>query len=416
MFRSSVIGLVGALALTGPVAAAPKTTAPGANVGELIALARQLSPELAAAALNAEAAIARITSAGALPDPTLRIGTDNLDQRNVSMNGRTTIYRLMQEFPLWGKLDLKRDIASFEAAAAQYRRRSAELELVARVKSVFAARYATFQALTLTRQTLDTVSTATANVRDRYSQGNAAQEDVLRLEIEAEELNIEIARLRGQAVKTAAQLNALLSRRPDAPLARPAALRPVPSEKKMRVGSLVDRAVRLNPSIAEGEAKAGSASATRQLAERNRYPDVSLGAMATQDRDGYAGAGVMAEVRVPLQWGAKEAEVSAATAEQAAAEQRLRTLKAALQGEVAGMVAEFGAAAKTLGILQQHHLPKSELVVRSTLSALETGQGDAFKVLDAIRRLRMVQLEILKLRVQLQATLAEIEKAVGEDL
>ena len=416
MFRSSVIGLVGALALTGPVAAAPKTTAPGATVGELIALARQLSPELAAAALNAEAAIARITSAGALPDPTLRIGADNLDQRNVSMNGRTTIYRLMQEFPLWGKLDLKRDIASFEAAAAQYRRRSAELELVARVKSVFAARYATFQALTLTRQTLDTVSTATANVRDRYSQGNAAQEDVLRLEIEAEELNIEIARLRGQAVKTAAQLNALLSRRPDAPLARPAALRPVPSEKKMRVGSLVDRAVRLNPSIAEGEAKAGSASATRQLAERNRYPDVSLGAMATQDRDGYAGAGVMAEVRVPLQWGAKEAEVSAATAEQAAAEQRLRTLKAALQGEVAGMVAEFGAAAKTLGILQQHHLPKSELVVRSTLSALETGQGDAFKVLDAIRRLRTVQLEILKLRVQLQATLAEIEKAVGEDL
>jgi outer membrane protein, heavy metal efflux system len=416
MLRSSVIGLVGALALTGPVAAAPKTTAPGSTVGELIALARQLSPELAAAGLNAEAAVARITSAGALPDPVGRITTDNLDQRNVSMNGRTTQYRLMQEFPLWGKQELKRDIASFEATAAQHRRRSAELELVARVKGVFAARYATFQALTLTQQTLDTVTTATANVRDRYSQGSAAQDDVLRLEIEAEELNIEIERLRGQTVKTAAQLNALLNRRPDAPLARPAALRPLPNESKMRVAALVDRAVRLNPSIAEGEAKAGSAGAMRELAERNRYPDINLGVMGTQDRDGYAGAGVMGEVRVPLQWGAKEAEVSAATAEQAAAEQRLRTLKAALQGEVAGMLAEYGAARKTLAILQQHHLPKSELVVRSSLSALETGQADAFKVLDAIRRLRGVQLEILKLRVQLQATLAEIEKAVGEDL
>ena len=407
MLRSSIIGLLGALALTEPVSAAPKTTTPGSTVGELIALARQLSPELAAAALNAEAAVARITSAGALPDPTGRITTDNLDQRNVSMNGRTTQYRLMQEFPLWGKLDLKRDIASFEATAAQHRRRSAELELVARVKGVFAARYATFQALTLTQQTLDTVTTATANVRDRYSQGSAAQDDVLRLEIE---------RLRGQTIKTAAQLNALLNRRPDAPLARPAALRPLPNESKMRVAALVDRAVRLNPSIAEGEAKAGSASAMRELAERNRYPDINLGVMTTQDRDGYAGSGVMGEVRVPLQWGAKEAEVSAATAEQAAAEQRLRTLKAALQGEVAGMLAEYGAARKTLAILQQHHLPKSELVVRSSLSALETGQADAFKVLDAIRRLRGVQLEILKLRVQLQATLAEIEKAVGEDL
>src|SRR6266446_3357245 len=181
MFRSITAGLVGALALSGLAAAAPKTTAPGATVGELIVLARQLSPELAAAALNAEAAVARITSAGALPDPIARVTGDNLDQRNVSMNGLTTNYRLMQEFPLWGKLDLKRDIASFDAAAAQHRRRSAELELMARVKGVFAARYATFQALTLTQQTLDTVSTATANVRDRYSQGSAAQDDVLRL-------------------------------------------------------------------------------------------------------------------------------------------------------------------------------------------------------------------------------------------
>ena len=163
-------------------------------------------------------------------------------------------------------------------------------------------------------------------MRDRYSQGSAAQEDVLRLEIEAEELNIEIERLRGQTAKTAAQLNALLNRRPDAPLARPAALRPLPNESKMRIAALVDRAVRRNPSIAEGEAKAGSASAMRELAERNRYPDINLGVMTTQDRDGYAGVGVMGEVRVPLQWGAKEAEVSAATAEQAAAVQRLKTL------------------------------------------------------------------------------------------
>src|SRR5207247_4656140 len=127
----------------------------------------------------------------------------------------------------------------------------------------------------------------------RHRQGIAAQEDVLRLEIEVEDLNIEIEPLRGQTVNTPAQLNALPNRRPDAPLARPTALRPLPSESKMRAGALVDRAVRLNPSIAEGEAKAGSASAMRELAERNRYPDVNLGVMTTRDRDGYAGSGVM---------------------------------------------------------------------------------------------------------------------------
>src|SRR5260370_27996651 len=200
MFRSILAGLAGVLVLTTPVGAAPKG-APGATAGELIALARQLNPEVAAAALTAEAATARITSAGALPDPTFRVTGDNLDNRNVSMNGPTTSYRLMQEFPLWGKLDLKRDMAGFEATAARYRRQGAELELIARVKSVFAARYATFRARTVTQQALDTVQTSVATLRDRYAQGGTTQEDILRLEIEAEELGIELEPLRGQQTK-----------------------------------------------------------------------------------------------------------------------------------------------------------------------------------------------------------------------
>ena len=43
-------------------------------------------------------------------------------------------------------------------------------------------------------------------------------------------------------------------------------------------------------------------------------------------------------------------------------------------------------------------------------------QGDGIRVLDGIRRVRTVQLEILKIQVQQQATLADIEKAIGSDL
>ncbi len=410
-----LMALVSALALTAVAVAAPKGP-PGATATELIALARQLSPELAAAGLMAEAATARITSAGALPDPTLRIDADNLDRRNVAMNGTTTTFRLMQEFPLWGKLDLKREMAGFEATAAQYRVKGAEIEVIARVKSVFAARFATFRAHALTQRNRDTILTAVATLRDRYAQGGTTQEDVLRLEIEAEDLGLEIERLRGQETKTAAQLNALLNRLPNAPLANPLALRPLPPERNMSVAVLVDRAVRLNPMIAEGQAKIGSATAMQSLADRNRYPDVALGVSTTRDRNGYAGSGVMGELRIPLQWGAKDAEIYAASAERAAAEQRLNALKATLRSEVASMLAEYRAAAKTLEIMQQHHLPKSELIVQSTMNALESGEGDVLRVLDAVRRLRTVQIEILKVQVQQQATLAEIEKAVGDDL
>ena len=415
MYRPILAGLASVLALMEPVAAAPKNL-PGATVGELTALARLLSPELAAAALMAEAATARIISAGALPDPTLRVDADNLDERDISMNGRSITLRLMQEFPLWGKLGLKRDIAGFEAAAARFRRRGVEFELVARVKSVFAARYATFQASALTQRALDAVNTAAATLRDRYSQGGTTQEDVLRLEIEAEELRIELERLRGQQFKTAAQLNALLNRRPDEPFARPASLRPLPPERSLNVTILVERAIRQNPTIAESQAKAASAGIMSTLAERNRYPDVTLGVMTKRDRDGYAGTGVMGEIRVPLQREAKEAEVSAASAERVAAEHRFSLARATVAGEVGALFAEYRAAARVLAILQQHHLPKSELIIRSSLSGLQSGQGDVLRVLDAVRRLRNVQLEILKLQIQQQVSLAEIEKAIGGDL
>lgn len=415
MFRSLLIGLLSALVLTEPAEAAPKGP-PGATATELIALARELSPDLAAAALTAEAAMARIISAGALPDPTLRVDADNLDSRDVSMNGPTYRFRVMQEFPLWGKRELKSEMAGFEATAARYRFRSAQLDLIARVKSIFAARYATFRAHALTQASMDTVLTAAATLRDRYAQGGTTQEDVLRLEIEAEELRFEIERLSGQETKTAAQLNALMNRRPSSPLAVPVALRPLPIAGKMNVAVLVDRAVKLNPMIAEADAKTGSANVAQSLAERNRYPDVSLGVMTARDRDGYAGTGVMGEIRIPLQWGAKEADVSAASAERAAAQHRLNALKATLRGEVAGMLAEYQATAKTLEILQQHHLPKSQQVVQLSLNALQTGQGDVLRVLDAIRRLRNVQLEILKTQVQQQSSLAEIERAIGGEL
>src|SRR5260370_16938541 len=106
MFRPILTGFISVLVLPGPVVAAPKG-APGATATELIALARQLNPEVAAAALTAEAATARIASAAALPDPNFRVTGDNLAQRNLSMNRIPTIYSLIQQCPLCAKLRLK---------------------------------------------------------------------------------------------------------------------------------------------------------------------------------------------------------------------------------------------------------------------------------------------------------------------
>jgi cobalt-zinc-cadmium efflux system outer membrane protein len=410
------LAVAGVIAFPAFVAASPRPRPIGASVAELLAVARQTSPEVAAAALDAEAAAARITVAGALPDPVASVQDENFARHSTSGKGTTLTYKVMQEFSLWGKRELREDIAVLDAKAAGFRRRSAELELEARIKSVFAARNASFVALKLNKEILNTVNDALTTAHARFAQSAATQEDVTKLEIESADLAAEMVRLHAQIVKTAAQLNALLSRRPDAPLAVPAGFRRLPPDKAMTMTALVDRAVHFNSDIAESAVKASAAATGLELANRNRYPDISLGTSVSQENGRYGSSAFMGEFRIPLQWGAKEAAVRAAAADQAAADARLRALKQRVAGEVAGMIAEYKSNAKSLMIMREHHLPDAQLALKSALALLPSPSGNITDAYAATQRLLRIQLDILKLDTEQQVAVAEIEKIIGGDL
>jgi outer membrane protein TolC len=120
--------------------------APGATLEEVLAIARRLSPELAARALDTEAAQARVAIAGSLADPTLRITSDEIDRTNGPRQNKM-FFTVEQEFPLWGKLDLRRDQASADVARSQADARVTEAELIEKVKVAFAQYYQSDQAI-----------------------------------------------------------------------------------------------------------------------------------------------------------------------------------------------------------------------------------------------------------------------------
>jgi len=111
--------------------------APGATLDEVLAIARRLSPELAARALDTEAAQARVAIAGSLADPTLRITSDEIDRTSGPRQNKM-LFTVEQEFPLWGKLDLRRDQATANVAQSQADARVTEAELIEKVKVAFA--------------------------------------------------------------------------------------------------------------------------------------------------------------------------------------------------------------------------------------------------------------------------------------
>src|SRR6476659_8446479 len=182
--------------LAGPARAdAPVSlVAPGASLEEVLAIARRLSPELAARALDTEAAQARVAIAGSLADPTLRITSDEIDRTSGPRQNKM-LFTVEQEFPLWGKLDLRRDQATANVAQSQADARVTEAELIEKVKVAFAQYYQSEQAIRTTEDLHRVVHDMARVARDRYAQGRGSQLEVYKAEVELNRLAAEIVRL-----------------------------------------------------------------------------------------------------------------------------------------------------------------------------------------------------------------------------
>ena len=167
-----VLALLAIILLSEPAdAEAPVSLqAPGATLEEVLTIARRLSPDLAARALDTEAAQARVAIAGSLADPTLRITSDEIDRTSGPRQNKM-FFTVEQEFPLWGKRDLKRAQAGADVARTQADTRTTEAELVEKVKVAFAQYYQTDQAIRTTEDLHRVVHDIARVAQDRYDRG-----------------------------------------------------------------------------------------------------------------------------------------------------------------------------------------------------------------------------------------------------
>ena len=102
--------------------------------------AKANNPEYAAMRYEADAAGERITPAGALPDPKFRTELRDITrfgEQNATLSPSrvgSTKYLLSQDLPWFGKRDLKREIAEFEAEGAKGRVMGTWADIAGRIK------------------------------------------------------------------------------------------------------------------------------------------------------------------------------------------------------------------------------------------------------------------------------------------
>lgn len=389
---------------------------PGANVEGVLRIARGLNPELVARALRADAARARVDIASSLPDPTLRITSDEIDHLSGPRQNKM-IYSIEQEVPLWGKRDLKKAIALAEVERATAQSQSAELELAERVKVAFAAYYQAEHAVKA-GETLHRAIHAIAKVsRDRYARGIGSQQEVFQAEIERSRIDIEIVHLDTTLQNAQGQLNALLLRPLNAPLAEPRTLRSVPGVAQLDVNNLAARAISGNPSLRADLADVKGAENSRELAERNWYPDVTISAGGI-DRGGIGPNGYTASIgfQIPLQWGLHEAQTREATAALGAARAEHDARNLEIQSGLVDAVSALQGARRRAELYRTQLLPQGEALLRSTTAAFSFGKLGLSAALQAEHDLYDLRVQLLTTELDEQRQLAAIERLIGEDL
>ena len=106
----------------------------------------------------------------------------------------------------------------------------------------------------------------------------------------------------------------------------------------------------------------------------------------------------------------KTREQRAASSRLGAAQMRYDAIQIRLDGDVAEAWFGLEAVRKAIRIVEQRQLNPARLLVETAQSGFAAGAADLATSLEAERRLRAIELEILKLKVEEQARYAELER------
>lgn len=403
------------------VALANEGAAIGGNVESLLAFARERHPEFAAMRHEAAAATARIEPAGALPDPMFGIelrdfATNDSGPNLLPARVGSTRYTVTQSLPWFGKRDLKRDIASSGADEAQGRAATVWTDLAWQIKQAYAQHFLHRASLQYGRENLDLLGQLEQIAQVRYAGGLVPQQDVIRAQTERTALRGELAMLEGDDAQMGTRIRALLGRPEGVQLSPPERLRKLPPPAQLDAAVLEARLIERNPRLASDAARIAGAEKARELTYKNRYPDFNVGLASIQSRDRVTGWDLMFEINIPLQQDSRRAQEREAERMLDAAQARKAATLNQAHAELGESLTALRTARRVEELVSTSLLPQAELTLQSALAGYETGKVDFATVLDAQRQIRKAKEDLVRARVNQQLRLADIERAIGEEL
>lgn len=391
-----------------------------ATLPELLAYGETHNPAIIATDHDFLAAREAVTEQSAWPDPVFSYAYF-VEEVETRVGPQEHIIGLRQRLPWPGTLSLKAKSARNRAEAAGETVRRERLEVIRTIKTAYFETVYLDRARVLTREHLARLDSLEPVVRNEYVTGRAGQNALLQLQIARERLANRMDQLKRRSIPVMDRLKTALN----LPLKAPLSLRLSPAVFKEFDDVKAREWLRAShPDLKFLQSVAAAAEDRVQLADRNRYPSLTLGMnyMVTGDArmNGVDDSGkdpfnVSLSVSIPVS-GRTGAAVRRTRLEAAAAQQRIHASENKLDAALSEVLYKYRDARDTLRLYTESLIPLAEQSLEVTLQDFQAGNGRFSEVIEAQRDLLDLSLVEASCRFDAARYLAEIETHTARTL
>lgn len=378
---------------------------------EYLSQVREANPAIQSAQFRAKAFENRVSPAGALDDPFIAMGVDEMAFGSGS--GYARRYQVSQAIPFPGKRATKSAIAEDRANSASSDVETLRREVTVLATQAFFRAYYNQKALDLNSRLQEILNGTIASTKSRYETGDEGHHDLLLAKIELSSLEVDRLRLQREQKTLQAVLNELREEPSDTPLGDLAVEFSGKDPAESDIPSLENQ-----PELKSLDAFVTQAEKEEQLAELAYYPDFVIQGMAMDPSsnmmDARSNWGIMVGVNIPLYTVQKQSKLLNATIQdkKAAIEER-RSLENRLNTEHVTAKEQLKTAKDVVELYKSTVMPTTNLAVSNAKSSYAAGSLPLTEYLDTLKTQRTQELEYLAAQIDIELARTRLKELLS---
>jgi outer membrane protein, heavy metal efflux system len=396
-----------AMAAQSLAAQAPDSLPSPLKAADVVRLARERRPELAAARSWVRAAAERPAIVSALEDPMLAPSIDHLPYQFDGFDRSITIE---QRFPLSRVRKHRKQAALADVDRAQAGVAKTTLDVEAEALNAFFMLYERRQSAAIVEQQLVLSRQIVGAANARYAGGTGTQSEVLRAEVEVSRLGAVAASFKGEIRAAEAMLNASLARDTDAvvPELDLAAWSQEPPDWSTVKARLPGR-----PELSAGKAEIARAAAETDVMRDMYKPMLTVRTGTAYSMTEGRGAMLMVGMTLPIWRKRLRAGVAEAQAMGEMAKSDLDAMARMVEGEAARALNQLQAAKDRNRIVHDEVVPRARYAIDPALSSYSAGRLPLVSVLESVQTFWAAQSDLIQSEVDLGMAWVRLGRAMG---